>query len=171
MQVSLGSSLIADNGASPTAPLTFYNTTLDPSQKEAVSFALAQKELAIIHGPPGTGKTTTVVEIILQAVKQGLKVGEGLPPHPACSSGFAMLFTHSATWLPRTDTGHLRLSVGLLCSAGSLSPHDTKTARGRFGTQKIAQPLLSARLSQFPCLLYCCSRFIVFGAVELTRAL
>lgn len=54
--------------------LTFYNTALDPSQKEAVSFALSQKELAIIHGPPGTGKTTTVVEVILQAVKQGLKV-------------------------------------------------------------------------------------------------
>ncbi|KAM9660349.1 DNA-binding protein SMUBP-2 [Trichechus inunguis] len=57
-----------------THPLTFYNTSLDTSQKEAVSFALAQKELAIIHGPPGTGKTTTVVEIILQAVKQGSKV-------------------------------------------------------------------------------------------------
>lgn len=69
--------LIADNGASPTAPLTFYNTALDLSQQEAVTFALAQKELAIIHGPPGTGKTTTVVEIILQAVKQDLKVGKG----------------------------------------------------------------------------------------------
>lgn len=62
-------------GAFPAAPLKFYNTALDASQKEAVSFALSQKELAIIHGPPGTGKTTTVVEVILQAVKQGLKVG------------------------------------------------------------------------------------------------
>ncbi|KAL1787993.1 DNA-binding protein SMUBP-2 [Sigmodon hispidus] len=69
--------LLGGSTPSPTAeipPLTFYNTALDASQKEAVSFALAQKELAIIHGPPGTGKTTTVVEIILQAVKQGLKV-------------------------------------------------------------------------------------------------
>ncbi|XP_076971556.1 DNA-binding protein SMUBP-2 isoform X2 [Tamandua tetradactyla] len=60
--------------ASEIHPVTFYNTSLDASQKEAVSFALSQKELAIIHGPPGTGKTTTVVEVILQAVKQGLKV-------------------------------------------------------------------------------------------------
>ncbi|KYO41590.1 DNA-binding protein SMUBP-2 [Alligator mississippiensis] len=59
---------------SETRPLKFYNELLDISQQEAVSFSLAQKELAIIHGPPGTGKTTTVVEIILQAVQQGLKV-------------------------------------------------------------------------------------------------
>ncbi|XP_062432389.1 DNA-binding protein SMUBP-2 [Rhea pennata] len=59
---------------SETKPLKFYNDSLDASQKEAVSFSLAQRELAIIHGPPGTGKTTTIVEIILQAVQQGLKV-------------------------------------------------------------------------------------------------
>ncbi|XP_028334691.1 DNA-binding protein SMUBP-2 isoform X4 [Physeter macrocephalus] len=59
--------------ASEIPPLTFYNTTLDASQQEAVWFALSQKELAIVHGPPGTGKTTTVVEIILQAVKRGSK--------------------------------------------------------------------------------------------------
>ncbi|XP_038136327.1 DNA-binding protein SMUBP-2 [Cyprinodon tularosa] len=54
--------------------LEFFNSGLDDSQREAVSFALSQRELAVIHGPPGTGKTTTVVEIILQAVKQGQKV-------------------------------------------------------------------------------------------------
>ncbi|NXR32522.1 SMBP2 protein, partial [Zosterops hypoxanthus] len=57
-----------------TKPLEFFNANLDESQREAVSFSLAQRELAIIHGPPGTGKTTTLVEIILQAVQQGLKV-------------------------------------------------------------------------------------------------
>nr|XP_055171196.1 DNA-binding protein SMUBP-2 isoform X2 [Nyctereutes procyonoides] len=64
----------APSPASNIEPPLFCNTSLDASQKEAVSFALSQKELAIIHGPPGTGKTTTVVEIILQAVRQGLKV-------------------------------------------------------------------------------------------------
>uniref|UniRef100_A0A8C3AA77 DNA-binding protein SMUBP-2 n=1 Tax=Cyclopterus lumpus TaxID=8103 RepID=A0A8C3AA77_CYCLU len=55
-------------------PIKFFNSNLDDSQREAVSFTLSQRELAVIHGPPGTGKTTTVVEIILQAVKQGQKV-------------------------------------------------------------------------------------------------
>ncbi|KAM7414762.1 hypothetical protein PAMA_019532 [Pampus argenteus] len=54
--------------------IEFLNSNLDDSQREAVSFALSQRELAVIHGPPGTGKTTTVVEIILQAVKQGQKI-------------------------------------------------------------------------------------------------
>ncbi|XP_012521067.1 PREDICTED: DNA-binding protein SMUBP-2 [Propithecus coquereli] len=72
IEVLFGTS--APSPASEINPVTFYNTSLDTSQKEAVSFALSQKELAIIHGPPGTGKTTTVVEIILQSVKQGLKV-------------------------------------------------------------------------------------------------
>ena len=54
--------------------MTFSNENLDESQKEAVKFALCQKEVAVIHGPPGTGKTTTVVEIILQCVRRGEKV-------------------------------------------------------------------------------------------------
>lgn len=52
----------------------FFNKALDASQQEAAEFALTQKEFAIVHGPPGTGKTTTVVEIIGQAVQQKLKV-------------------------------------------------------------------------------------------------
>ncbi|NXG59682.1 SMBP2 protein, partial [Hemiprocne comata] len=64
----------APSTASETRPLKLFNDSLDVSQREAVSFSLAQRELAIVHGPPGTGKTTTLVEIILQAVQQGLKV-------------------------------------------------------------------------------------------------
>ena len=52
----------------------FKNTSLNWSQQKAVLFALSRRDIAIIHGPPGTGKTTTVVEVILQCVKQGHKV-------------------------------------------------------------------------------------------------
>ena len=52
----------------------FLNPHLDQSQKKAVLFALGQSELAVIHGPPGTGKTTTLMEVVLQAVRRGNKV-------------------------------------------------------------------------------------------------
>jgi ATP-dependent RNA/DNA helicase IGHMBP2 len=54
--------------------LTPLDEGLNASQIEAVEFALAAGDVAIIHGPPGTGKTTTVVELIRQAVARGEKV-------------------------------------------------------------------------------------------------
>ena len=54
--------------------INYKNNNLNTSQKEAIEFSMKQKELAVIHGPPGTGKTTTVVELITQEVKQGSKV-------------------------------------------------------------------------------------------------
>ncbi len=48
--------------------------TLNPAQQAAVRHALAAEPLALIHGPPGTGKTRTLVEVIRQAVLQGEKV-------------------------------------------------------------------------------------------------
>ncbi|NXL94262.1 SMBP2 protein, partial [Alectura lathami] len=79
-----------------TKPLKLHNDSLDASQQEAVSFSLAQRELAIIHGPPGTGKTTTVVEIILQAVQQGLKVLCCAPSNVAVDNLVERLAGHRA---------------------------------------------------------------------------
>ncbi|KAM7524538.1 hypothetical protein LguiA_014440 [Lonicera macranthoides] len=53
---------------------TPFNSNLDHSQKDAITKALSSKDLFLLHGPPGTGKTTTVVEIILQEVKRGSKI-------------------------------------------------------------------------------------------------
>ncbi|NUQ65691.1 MAG: AAA family ATPase [Pirellulales bacterium] len=51
---------------------------LDPDlnrvQRDAVALALAARDVAMIHGPPGTGKTTAVVELIRRAVRRGEKV-------------------------------------------------------------------------------------------------
>jgi ATP-dependent RNA/DNA helicase IGHMBP2 len=55
----------------PFVASSFYpfNEYLDDSQREAISFALqANQPIALIHGPPGTGKTTTISELIQQAV-------------------------------------------------------------------------------------------------------
>ncbi len=47
---------------------------LNESQNNAVVNAQFDKEISLLHGPPGTGKTTTLVEIIKQAVKNKKKV-------------------------------------------------------------------------------------------------
>ena len=36
--------------------LVWFNKSLDHSQKGAVEFALKQREIAVVHGPPGTGQ-------------------------------------------------------------------------------------------------------------------
>ena len=56
---------------------------LNAAQRDAVRFALSSQDIAIIHGPPGTGKTTTVVELICQAVASGQKVLASGPSNTA----------------------------------------------------------------------------------------
>eukprot|EP00879_Flechtneria_rotunda_P033153 GHRR01036690.1.p1 GENE.GHRR01036690.1~~GHRR01036690.1.p1 ORF type:complete len:541 (+),score=209.92 GHRR01036690.1:666-2288(+) len=50
------------------------NGQLDPSQQAAVNLALRAQDVALIHGPPGTGKTTAIIEVILQEVARGNRV-------------------------------------------------------------------------------------------------
>jgi ATP-dependent RNA/DNA helicase IGHMBP2 len=44
---------------------------LDPSQREAAEAAVRARELALIHGPPGTGKTHVIVAILQSLVRDG----------------------------------------------------------------------------------------------------
>lgn len=57
----------------PMSNVTFNNKSLNDSQQEAIRFALAN-DICIIHGPPGTGKTYTLVELIQQLCQKGQRI-------------------------------------------------------------------------------------------------
>jgi predicted DNA helicase len=56
-----------------------------------VRFALSARDIALIHGPPGTGKTTAVVELIRQAVRDGRRVLACAPSNLAVDNMFERL--------------------------------------------------------------------------------
>lgn len=43
---------------------------LNASQEQAVNDVLAARDVMIVHGPPGTGKTTTLVEAIMEVMRR-----------------------------------------------------------------------------------------------------
>ena len=59
------------HGTQPVSTFTFQPQRfpwLNRTQEEAVNKVLHAKDVAIVHGPPGTGKTTTLVEAIYETL-------------------------------------------------------------------------------------------------------
>jgi ATP-dependent RNA/DNA helicase IGHMBP2 len=65
--------------------------SLNTVQREAVQLALSARDVGMIHGPPGTGKTTAVVEVIRQAVRRGRRVLACAPSNLAVDNIFERL--------------------------------------------------------------------------------
>lgn len=63
--------------------ISFQNSTLNESQEQAVKAVLENNSLTILHGPPGTGKTTTLIEAIHQLVSRDEKVLVSAPSNAA----------------------------------------------------------------------------------------
>ena len=47
---------------------------LNASQEKAADLVLRAKDVAVVHGPPGTGKTTTLVEAIYETLRREVQV-------------------------------------------------------------------------------------------------
>lgn len=59
-------------GTPPQVPLSL--PWLNASQQEAVRDVLLAKDVLVVHGPPGTGKTTTLVEAIDEVLRREAQV-------------------------------------------------------------------------------------------------
>lgn len=93
---------------------------LNPAQRAAVEFALSAGDIALIHGPPGTGKTTTVAELIRRLVAQDEKVLACAPSNIGVDNLFERLLRagvravrlgHPARVLPQLRANTLDLLV------------------------------------------------------------
>ncbi|MGR6837726.1 AAA domain-containing protein [Aliivibrio wodanis] len=78
------------------------NTEFDgcDKQREFVTKTLATPDFAILDGPPGTGKTTTILELIIQLVRQGKRVLLTASTHAAINNV-----------LERVDENHLNNEI------------------------------------------------------------
>jgi ATP-dependent RNA/DNA helicase IGHMBP2 len=149
----LGERAPAFGELSPVQPL---NPGLNPSQRQAVEFALSAEDLAIIHGPPGTGKTTTVIEVIRQAVRRGEKVLACAPSNLGVDNLLERLVAareqavrlgHPARVLPELQEHTLDLMVAAhpdVRLARKLV-QEARTLRSRAGRTTRAKPARGAR--------------------------
>jgi DNA polymerase alpha-associated DNA helicase A len=89
--------------SNPLHKLEWNDPSLNDSQKEAIRFALASCEVALIHGPPGTGKTHTLIELILQLLKQNLRLLVCGPSNISVDNIVERLASHK---VPMVRLGH-----------------------------------------------------------------
>ena len=74
MRVAFGHTTPLQPDYEATGSIEFMDPTLNDSQKDAIRFALASKDISLIHGPPGTGKTHTLIELIMQLVERKKRI-------------------------------------------------------------------------------------------------
>ncbi|MBC8356705.1 MAG: AAA family ATPase [Planctomycetes bacterium] len=143
----------------PQAAPAIFAGSMNDSQVEAIRSSLAAEDLAMIHGPPGTGKTTTVVEIIRQAVARGEKILACAPSNMAVDNLFEKLLAcgasvvrlgHPARVMPELRTHTLDLMVDDhddMRIAKKLT-RDAHAAFARAGRHTRAKPVPGERQSQ-----------------------
>ncbi len=57
-----------------TEPFAIETSDLNQSQNDAIEGVISSDRFSIIHGPPGTGKTTTIVELVRNLLKTEKRV-------------------------------------------------------------------------------------------------
>ena len=94
------------------AEVQWHDPSSNDSQKDAIRFALASREVALIHGPPGTGKTHTLIELILQLLDRKKHLLVCGPSNISVDNIVERLSSHK---VPMVRLGHpARLLPGVL---------------------------------------------------------
>ena len=119
---------------SGTKSTSSINPLLNNSQQAAVQGILDNERICIVHGPPGTGKTTTLIEAIRHLVHRGEKILVSAPSNTAVD--------HIASGLIRLGIRLLR--VGNSSKAGEeLYPY---TPEGRLSSSKAQKEIKQLRI-------------------------
>lgn len=79
-EILLGNGEVTTNNKKP---FDFSSALLNDSQLAALKKVNASESIAFIHGPPGTGKTTTLVQAIAMAVREERQVLVSAPSNAA----------------------------------------------------------------------------------------
>ncbi len=92
--------------------IKWFDPGLNDSQKEAVRKALSADDVMLVHGPPGTGKTTALVEIVRQSLLRKQSVFVTAPSNTACDNLLERLVEKGVNALrlghPARVSDHLR---------------------------------------------------------------
>ena len=132
-------------GAAPSVQKAEADVHLSPSgiaqrlnekQQRAVSRALSCNDVFVLHGPPGTGKTTSLVEIVVQCVARGERVLACAPSNIAVDNLVERITAASAF-----NASHASSSSARSSSSSSFS---SSTAFHAFRCIRLGHP---ARLS------------------------
>jgi superfamily I DNA and/or RNA helicase len=75
-QAALVETLLAHRPPRPVRPGSWraLDPALNDDQQRAAMLGVFTEEVALVHGPPGTGKTRVLVEVVRQCVKRGERV-------------------------------------------------------------------------------------------------
>lgn len=113
---------------------SFNNKLLNQSQQQAIAAIVQNELLTIVHGPPGTGKTTTLIEAIQQLIADGQKIMLSAPSNAAVDNICKGLLSKSVKLLRVGNSGKVDEIV---------FPH---TPEGKLSNSKLQKDIRALKL-------------------------
>jgi len=114
-------------------------------QRTFVRKALATPDIALLEGPPGSGKTTVILELILQLVKQGKRVLLSSATHVAIDNVLERLVAlqeiDPATKIPKNELSTEILAVRIASNPNVITSEPVKQLHEEALTEKMRKDL------------------------------